>query len=194
MPRRPRFTARKPGQPSVGRRRASKDAPTLKSQVPAGLCSEDELAELIGSLTGKEVVVGKGRPLEPGPSLPVVASAYRDEDGALVALLLADIGAAAGIAAALTLMSAGTVTEATRKGALDDAMLENWNEIANICTQIIRISGFPKGSLSSSTQSADGLGADVEALLEKARYRAGWTIQVPQFASGRLGVVLHRED
>jgi len=166
----------------------------VSSKVPDGLCSEDELAELIGSLTGKEVAVTKGSPLVPGPSLPVVAATYTDDDGVLGALLLADIGAAAGMAAALTLMSAGTVTEAMRDGALDEALLENFNEIANICTQVVRLPGFPRFSLTGAVQSSSGLGADVEALLDKAAYRAGWTLQVPQFSSGRLAVVLHREE
>lgn len=194
MAARPRFAPRKPGAPSVGRRRGSVAAKKVESAIPEGLCGDEELAELIGSLTGKEVKVGKGPVLEPGPALPVVAATYVDDDGRVGALLIADVAAAAGMSAALTLMPAGAVTDAMRAGELDEALLENWAEIANICTQVVRVPGFPKFKLQGSVQSSTGLGSTVEALLAEARYRAGWSVQVPQYSNGRLSVVLHRED
>jgi hypothetical protein len=193
-PARSSFAPRKPGAPSVGRRRSGAVRETLKTEVPEGLCSEDELAELLASLTGKEVKVGKGPVLTPGPAQPVVCAVFTDDDGAVGAVLMADVAAAAGIAAALTLMSAGSVTEAMRFGRMDEALLENWGEVANICTQVVRLPGFPRFQLKGSVQSSSGLGAGVDELLEKARYRAGWSVQVPQYANGRMSVLLHRED
>lgn len=189
-----RFSARKPGQPSVGRRRRTTASAEVQFKVPDGLSSDDELAELIGSLTGKDVKVGKGPVLQPSPTCPVVCATYADEDGALGAVLLADIAAAAGIGAALTLMPAETVSEAMRGGLLDEALLENWAEIANICTQMVRVPGFPRFQLTGSVQSAEGLPSEVEALMARARYRAGWSLQVPQYSNGRLSLILDRDD
>lgn len=193
-PSRPRFAPRKPGAPSVGRRRGSVNVEKVTSTVPEGLCSDEELAELIGSLTGKEVKVGRGPVLQPGPACPVVAATYADEDGAIGALLVADIAGAAGMAAALTLMPQGSVTEAMRYGQLDDALLENWSEIANIATQVVRVPNFPTFKLSGSVQSMTGLTPAVESLLSTARYRVGWTVQVPQYSNGRLSVILHKDE
>jgi len=178
----------------VGRRRGAAPAAKIVSSIPDGLMSDEDLAELVGSLTGKDVKVARGPVLEPSPALPVVVSTYTDEDGALGALLLADIAASAGMAAALTLMPAGSVTEAMRFGQLDEALLENWGEIANIVTQLVRVPGFPKFKLSGSVQSSTGLTPPVESLLATARYRVGWTVQVPQYANGRMSLVLHREE
>ena len=55
MPARPRFAPRKPGAPSVGRRRGAVTSTEVVATVPEGITSDEELAELIGSLTGKEV-------------------------------------------------------------------------------------------------------------------------------------------
>jgi hypothetical protein len=189
-----RFAPRKPGQPSVGRRRGGASSPEAQIKVPDGLSSDEEIAELIGSLTGKEVKIGKGPVLQPGPACPVIAATYADEEGNLGALLLADVAAAAGMGAALTLMPAAAVTDAMRAGTLDDALLENWAEIANICTQMVRLPGFPRFQLTGSVQSSDGLPADVEALLARARYRAGWSLQVPQYSNGRMSLILDRAD
>ena len=194
MPARPRFAPRKPGAPSVGRRRGRSATPKVTSTVPDGLSSDEELAELIGSLTGKEVQVARGSVLEPGPALPVVCATYADEDGVLGAVLMADIAAAAGMSAALTLMPAGSVTEAMRFGQLDEALLENWGEIANIATQIVRVPGFPSFKLSGSVQSMTGLTPPVESLISTAKYQVGWTCQVPQYANGRLSMFLHRDE
>ena len=71
MPARPRFAPRKPGAPSVGRRRGAVTSTEVVATVPEGITSDEELAELIGSLTGKEVKVARGPVLEPGPALPV---------------------------------------------------------------------------------------------------------------------------
>ena len=193
MPARPRFAPRKPGAPSVGRRRGAVTSTEVVATVPEGITSDEELAELIGSLTGKEVKVARGPVLEPGPALPVVASTYVDEDGAIGALIIADI-AAAGMSAALTLMPAGSVTEAMRFGQMDEALMENWGEIANIATQLVRLPTFPMFKLSGSVQSATGLTPPVEALIKTARYRVGWTVQVPQYANGRMSLLLHKDD
>lgn len=191
-PARPRFKPRKPGDPSVGRRRGVAPATKVKSTVPSGVIADEDLAELIGSLTGKEVKVGRGPVLTPGPSVAVVASTYTDDDGAVGALLLADVAAAAGISAALTLMPVGSVVEAMRIGYLDEALLENWSEIANIATQIVRVPTFPAYKLAKTVQSETGLTPPVEALLATATYRVGWNVQVPQYANGRLTLVIHK--
>lgn len=193
-PARPRFKPRRPGAPSIGRRRSSVNVAKVTSEIPGGVCSDEELAELLGSLTGKEVKVGRGPVLQPGPACPVVASTYVDEAGAVGALLLADIPGAAAMSAALTLMPGGSVTEAMRFGALDEALLENWSEIANISTQLVRLPAFPNFKLSGYVQSDSGLTPPVEALLATAKYRVGWTVQVPQYANGRLSIVLHRAE
>lgn len=193
-PSRPRFAPRKPGAPSIGRRRGSSAPTETKSKIPDGLTSDEELAELIGSLTGKEVKIGRGPVLEPSPASPIVAATYLDDDGAIGALLMADVAAAAGMSAALTLMPAGSVTEAMRFGQLDEALLENWSEIANIATQLVRLPGFPKFKLGDSVQSMTGLTPPVEALIQTGVYRVGWTVQVPQYANGRMSIILHREE
>ena len=189
-----RFSARKPGQPSVGGRRRSSASAEVQFKKPDGLSSDDELAELIGSLTGKEVKVGQGPVLQPGPTCPVVCATYADEEGAIGALLIADIAAAAGIGAALTLMPAEAVTEAMRNGVMDDALLENWGEVANIATQHVRVPGFPRFQLTGSVQSAEGLPSEVEGFLARAKYRAGWSLQVPQYANGRMSLILDRDE
>jgi hypothetical protein len=192
---RPKFAPRKPGQPSVGSRRNATIAAAIRDVVvPDGICDDDELAELLGSLTGKEVKVAKGSVLQPSPALPVVISTYVDEEGEIGALLLADIAGAAGVSAALTLMSAGTVTEAMRLGRMDESLMENWGEVANIATQVVRVPGFPKYKLQGHVQSCTGFGQRVDEILAQARYRVGWSVSVPQYANGRLSLILDREE
>lgn len=185
---RPRFTPRRPGQPSVGRRRAVEAVGPLAAEVPDGLSSAADVAELLGSLTGREVSVGQG----PVVSFdePVVIAVFVDEDGQPVSAILADIDGSASMAAALTLLPAGVVEEAKRRGTLDAALLENWTEIANILTQIVRVPGFQSGTLQDCVHGADVATGAVKTFLERARFRAGWRFEVPGYGAGHLAVYL----
>ncbi|MFT7521034.1 MAG: hypothetical protein ACI9MC_003185, partial [Kiritimatiellia bacterium] len=129
-------------------------------------------------------------PLVPGPASPLVVSVYVDDNGVAGALLVTDVAASAGIAAALTLMPAGAVNEAVRMGELDENLLENWDEIANICTQTVRLAGFPVFKLKGTIQSSTGLTPEVETLISSAPYQVGWSVQVPGFSNGKISIFM----
>lgn len=191
---RPRFKPRKPGQPAVGKRRGTRtEAVKVVRQVPDDMASTDEVSELLSSLVGKEAAVRKAEPLTPEGGVPFVVCAYNDEDGEVGAALLADVTLAASLSAALTLVPAEVVGEATKRGELDDGLLENFAEIANICTQLVRLKGFPRFNLGDSHQTATGLPDEIGAFLSRAAFAAGFDVDVPGYGKGRMAVVLHRE-
>lgn len=188
-PTRPKFVPRKPGTPSVGRRRGFAPSARPTAETPIGLVGDVELAEMLGSLTGKEITCSQGPILTPGATRPVVVAPYLDESQAVGALLVADIAAASSLAGALSLMAEGCVEDACRAGSLDESLMENWQEIGNVLTQVVRIPEYPQLSLGDSVQSSTGLSPAVDTLLGVARIRADWLVDVPGYGKGAMAIL-----
>jgi len=90
------------------------------------------VAELFASLLGRKVTANPAAPLAPQATPAVLVAEYRSEAGAIEALCLCDASLACSLAAALTMIPAGTAAESAKKGRVEGSLAENFQELMNI--------------------------------------------------------------
>jgi hypothetical protein len=109
---------------------------------------------------------------------------------AVVGLAICDLSLAASIAAALSLVPVGVVTDSVRAGEIEDFLLENLTEVLNVAARWFNQSGAPRARLreviSGKTPSYPG---DVEPLLN-ATTKAHFAVEVPGYPGGALTLTL----
>lgn len=80
--------------------------------------------------------------LTPAPKLeislakPTIIAVYAGSADEVVGLLVCSVTAAAYLGAALSLLPKPVAEDAIKRGSLDDVLLENFREVANICTSL----------------------------------------------------------
>lgn len=148
------------------------------------LPSAAEVSELFSGLLGKDVKVEVGP--APIPSEPLVVSTYTTNRGDIAAALIADVALAAGIAAGLAMLPKGVVEEAVRTGRLNETLLENYAEVANIASGLFRRVVYGRVALAEvqppPARSAPGFLIDDLSRLSLA-------VTLPGLPRGKLTVV-----
>ena len=171
-------------------------APTAEAEQPARpesiypLPDGEEVAELLTSLLGKEVEADDApKAFIPGPKTKFVSATYTTEQGELAALIIADLRAAAGCAAALAMMPAESAAASVRTGRLNDEQFECWGEVLNIAANMVNSEATPPLRLSESFQPGDPLPDAVRLLLERPASRTDFVLHVPDFPKGKLSLL-----
>ncbi|MCU1492404.1 MAG: response regulator receiver protein [Acidimicrobiaceae bacterium] len=98
------------------------------------------VAELLEGLLRKPVKVV---PVEEGPARQVArwTADYVDAQGCEAAICVVETPIAAGMSAALTLMSPAVATQWSSSGTLPDVLSENFHEITNVLSKVVRTDG-----------------------------------------------------
>jgi DNA-binding response OmpR family regulator len=101
----------------------------------AAVVPENEtLASILSNLLGREVATKPA----PGPRLtnPGVVAHYRSPSGA-GALLVAELGVAVALGAALTRVPAQVAAEYVKEGELPEVVLQNFGEVLNVLSHVV---------------------------------------------------------
>lgn len=147
--------------------------------------SAKSVSSMLGMLFGvDDLAVAEGQPSIPAD---VVGASYIDDDGGLVALLVADYPFAAFSGAALSMIPKAGAEDMVEEKALSDGVKANFYEVANICSRLlmndqsthIRVSEF----LESSAVSAG-----VESLAGASI--VAFEAPIPRYGSGKLFFVV----
>jgi hypothetical protein len=113
---------------------------------------------------------------------------FIDHSGAPVALCGADVGLAASLSSALSMLPPQAAKEALRSRELTAGMCENLREVMNICTRLVLDSTSPHLKL-DRLYSAKALPAAVATLLASASGRREFNLQLPRYGGGILSVL-----
>jgi hypothetical protein len=113
---------------------------------------------------------------------------FIDDVGTPVALCGADVGLAAGLSAALSMLPPSTVKEAVRSRELSSGMCENLHEVMNICTRLVLDSTSAHLKL-DQIYPVKALPAAAAAILTKAQGRREFDLQVPRYGGGVLSLL-----
>ncbi len=103
----------------------------LMARVP----QPQEVSNLLTQLVGRQVDAGSGGPL--GTEVPGIAATYVADDGAVRAVFVVDVAAAASLGAALTMVPSGQVDEAVARGGLNGSLMENFKEVCNVMASLV---------------------------------------------------------
>lgn len=116
-----------------------------------------------------------------------VACELASPDGASAGLLVANVEFTAFSAAALATIPVAVAQDGIRKKKLDEGLMENFHEIANILSGVFQES--ERVILGKIVPPAD-LSEGFAALLSKPRVRADFDVELPGYGNGKLGVLL----
>ena len=195
-----RFKQRRPGQRAVSRGGVPRPVEVVKAEADTpldavtceGMASLEDVRELIGSLIGENPPMKKAIMPTLSDRGPFAYAAYRDDQGALGAAIVCELEVAASMSAALTLVSPEVCREVVQSGKMDDATSENFQEVMNICTQMVRVPGASRVTLGETQQTAEGLTQDMKDLMRDAEYRIAFHVEIPNYDSGRLALFIKK--
>ena len=92
----------------------------------------DAVCKHLASLLGVPVKLTAAKPTD--LKGPVAIATMHDEAGSLCYLMHCDLAGAASTGAALSRIPMGAVQDAIKKGVIEEGLLENFREVANIMT------------------------------------------------------------
>lgn len=113
------------------------------------------------------------------------AAMYVDGDSSPIASIVCDLPLAAYSAAALTRIPVGGAEDAISEGGLSDMMLDNYQEVMNVCGTLIRQSG---GRVVLERVYAD-VGEIADKVDDWSGNRADFAVSVPGYGEGTMSIL-----
>lgn len=146
----------------------------------------DQIRELMYGLLGRDITVSR----ETAASIPLdakyVVGLYEREDGKIGGLVVADIEIAAYAGAALSLLPVGVAKESIQDGAIEDALLENFQEVLNVGVQWFTAKGNPRVRLAEVFPPGSKLPDDVKLVMAAPNDRLDVDAEVAGYGKGRI--------
>ena len=149
------------------------------------------IAKYLSDLMGRDVEAKAVAAMDDVGGGAVVAS-YTDDNGGVEALCVCDVGAAASLAAALSLVGPAQVQDAAKAQKIDGVLRENFHEVCNILGRLVSesTSGIDTEQLRLRELSdvADAP-EDVATLLGAPAARVDTNISVQGYSGGYLALL-----
>jgi predicted component of type VI protein secretion system len=160
-------------------------ATTNDSSAAALIPTESDLAKLLCSLTGTEVVVDTSGSPMPSDEAFVVAD-YVEDDGSLTGVYLADVKSANYLGAALAMIPANAAEKDAHALKLADEVKENLQEIFNA------ISGSHHRFRRMYLPHKEDLPKELIAVLSSPASRIDFDLSVPGYGNGKFAALAAR--
>ena len=145
------------------------------------------LQMLLSGLFGKPVQVQAAPKLEPSAMKACPIAVYVDNQDQVVGLLVCSMAAAGYLGAALSLLPKSVADESIKKGNLDEGLLENFQEVANICSSLFTEHVGTRVHLKTVVPKAVAFPPESKAFAQSA-LRTDITIEVTSYGSGPISI------
>ena len=143
------------------------------------------LQKLFTDLLGRAVKAkAAGSPLDVTKGALCVAQ-YTAPDGALGALFVAEVGIAAYLSAALSIVPEARAKEAIKAGALDELLQENFREVCNVVTAALNARGGSPMLVLKDVVGNPATADEAKALTS----RLDVEVDVTGYGSGKLAIL-----
>lgn len=150
------------------------------------------LSDLVASLLGSSVTIEKASPPDEEDFEKALVADFVTENGEVGAAVLADLGGAAALGAALTSMPAAIVEKVRQSGELDDeTIIDNFGEIANVLGQAFNTQDTPHVRWRSVHKVPDDVSDEVGALIAEPAGRRDLGLAIEGYGSGRLAILVN---
>lgn len=157
-------------------------APTARVMPP-----QDEVKKLLSSLFGRPVVVSRCPALIRQATDKFTAALFTQDTGAVGVVALADLAFTAYAGAALTMFPTPMAERQIETGQVDEMVFENFREIMNVCASQFNGANAAHVKLTTMLRlPKDKLAPEVEAMLRKPGARLDFTVQIPNYGTGKL--------
>jgi hypothetical protein len=147
------------------------------------------LQNLLRGLFDRPIQLTAAPKFEPGFSKVGVVAVYLGPSEETVGLLVCSIQAAAYLGAALSLLPKPVAEDAIKRGALDDALLENFREVANICSSLFAEQAGARVHLDTVLNKVIAAPPAYKNLLASPN-RADVSVDIPNYGPGVISVRL----
>ena len=147
----------------------------------------DAVAKHLSSLFGLSVKLTPAKPTD--IKEPAIVATISDESGGICCLMHCDLAGAASMGAALSRIPAGVVQDALKKKVLEEGLLENFHEIANIMTVLTTASAGKRTILAAVSESKDVKAPQAAKLLRTSKRKHYMRVAVSGYPDGFLGFV-----
>jgi hypothetical protein len=145
------------------------------------------LHTLLSGIYGRAVPIQPVPKFEPSAVKPCVIAVYADNQSLVVGMLVCSMMAAGYLAAGLSLLPRPVADESIKKGALDEGLLENFREVANICSTLFIEYVGSRVHLETVVTKAVAPPPEYKAFLQSA-VRTDVTIDVPNYGVGAVSI------
>jgi hypothetical protein len=146
----------------------------------------EDVRNVLHGLLGRDISVSR----EAAESIPLdakyVVGLYEREDAKIGGLVVADIDVAAYAGAALSLLPVGVAKESIADGAIEDALLENFQEVLNVGVQWFTAKGNPRVRLAEVFPPGAKLSDDVRLVMAAPNDRLDVEADVAGYGKGRI--------
>ncbi len=145
------------------------------------------LHTLLGGIYGRAVPVEAIAKFEPSSMKACAIAVYVDNQDQVVGLLVCTVAAAGYMGAALSLLPKSVADESIKRGALDEGLLDNFQEVANICSSLFTEYLGSRVHLKTVVAKAAALPPEYKAFVQSAM-RTDVTVDVPNYGSGQVSI------
>jgi hypothetical protein len=147
----------------------------------------DTIAKHIHALLQTNVTAKEMKAQDVKP--PLVFGKIVDETGALVCVVVADIGCAGSAGAALSKIPPGAVSDLVRKNSpLDEDLLANFHEVVNVLTVLTTGALGRRTILRSVEQTPKLVEPELVAFVKNAKNKLAYQIAVQGYPAGALNI------
>jgi len=145
--------------------------------------------KVLSTLYDRPIQISDAPKFEPTFSKPAALAVYVTEGDAVTGLLVCSMPAAAYLGASLSLLPKPVAEDCIKKGTLDDNLLENFREVANICASLFADQIAARAHLQKVVPKCTAAPADYKALMASPR-RVDLGITVPNYGDGIVSIRL----
>lgn len=156
------------------------------------MAAVDPKASLQGVMRGlfdRPIQLTAAPKFEPAAAKAAVIAVYTGPEGNTIGLMVCSVQAAAYLGAALSLLPKPVAEDAIKRSALDDALLENFREVANICSSMFAEQAGCRAHLGDVLNKITVTPPELKALMATTN-RVDVTIDVPNYGQGVISIRL----
>ena len=150
----------------------------------------ESIRQISGDLLGREVTVVKSELMPLERDTPAVIADYTCDTGAVAALCVTDLRLSNALGAALTMVNPATVEAAVTKWKIEEANLENLNEIVNIMARLFNSDDCDHLRWTTSHTLPGELPPEVTTLLREPLARRDYDVTVEEYGTGKLAILV----
>lgn len=147
---------------------------------------EIELRQMLGMLYDDGLTVQSTNALPTESGSKSLIALYIDDDDQPVTACACDYSFTAFAGAALTKIPKGGAEDAASSGDFSEMMLNNLNEVMNICSRLFMNSSTPHLRLEKTYHSPDELPDNARTVLDAAVSRADYHVAIPGYGDGKI--------
>jgi hypothetical protein len=145
--------------------------------------------KVLNGLFDRTVPVAPVPKFEPAATKPAVIAVYTTEDDKVVAVAVCSLAAAAYLGASLSLVPKAVAEDNIKRNNLEEALLENFREVANILASLVTEHLGGRARLDRVIPKAVASPAELKAVMGSA-HRIDVSFDLPNYGQGIVSMRL----